>query len=62
MKTPRFDLDMDGSMEPHEHGRWVYYDDVQSLMRKTIQGLMEDPAFRQAMDEYYESKWAHRFD
>ena len=25
----RFDLDMDGSMEPSEHGRWVRYEDVQ---------------------------------
>ena len=26
----RFDLDMDGSMEPSEHGRWVRYEDVQA--------------------------------
>jgi len=25
----RFDLDMDGSMEPSEHGRWVRYKDAQ---------------------------------
>ena len=25
----RFDLDMDGSMEPSEHGRWVRYEDAQ---------------------------------
>jgi hypothetical protein len=25
----RFDLDMDGSMEPSEHGRWVHYKDAQ---------------------------------
>jgi hypothetical protein len=24
----RFDLDMDGSMEPSENGRWVRYDDI----------------------------------
>lgn len=35
---------------------------VQDYARKTIQGLMSDPAFVQAMDEYYEQKWAHRFD
>lgn len=35
---------------------------VQEYSRKTIQGLMSDPAFVQAMDEYYEQKWAHRFD
>ena len=35
---------------------------VQDYAKKTIQGLMSDPAFVQAMDEYYENKWAHRFD
>jgi hypothetical protein len=24
----RFDLDMDGSMEPSEHGRWVRHEDL----------------------------------
>jgi hypothetical protein len=24
----RFDMDMDGSMEPSEHGQWVRYEDV----------------------------------
>ena len=31
------------------------------LAQKTIQAHMTDPAFVQAMDEYYENKWAHRF-
>ena len=35
---------------------------VQDYAKKTIQGLMNDPAFVQAMDEHYEKKWAHRFD
>ena len=35
---------------------------VADYARKTIQGLMSDPAFVQAMDEYYENKWSHRFD
>lgn len=35
---------------------------VQDYAKKTIQGLMGDPAFVQAMDEYYENKWSHRFD
>ncbi len=35
---------------------------VQDYAKKTIQGLMSDPAFVQHMDEYYEQKWAHRFD
>lgn len=34
---------------------------VQDYSNKTIQALMCDPAFVQAMDEYYERKWAHRF-
>ena len=25
----RFDMDMDGSMEPSEHGEWVRYEDAQ---------------------------------
>jgi non-homologous end joining protein Ku len=35
---------------------------VEECAKKTIQGLMSDPAFVQAMDEHYEKKWAHRFD
>jgi hypothetical protein len=35
---------------------------VQDYANKTIQALVCDPAFVQAMDEYYERKWAHRFD
>ena len=35
---------------------------VQDYAKKTIQGLMSDPAFVQHMDEYYENKWSHRFD
>jgi hypothetical protein len=35
---------------------------VQDYTKKTIQGLMIDPAFVQAMDEHYENKWSHRFD
>lgn len=35
---------------------------VRDYSNKTIQALMCDPAFVQAMDEYYEKKWAHRFD
>ena len=35
---------------------------VADYARKTIQGLMSDPAFAQHMDKYYEQKWAHRFD
>ena len=35
---------------------------VKDYAKKTIQGLMSDSAFVQAMDEYYENKWSHRFD
>lgn len=35
---------------------------VQDYAKKAVQGWMSDPAFVQAMDEYYEKKWAHRFD
>ncbi len=35
----RFDLDMDGSMEPSENGRWVRYEDV---VRREWQGLTDD--------------------
>jgi len=34
----RFDLDMDGSMEPSEHGNWVRYEDAQ----RTWVGLTEE--------------------
>lgn len=34
----RFDLDMDGSMEPSEHGRWVRYEDAQ----RTWVGLTDE--------------------
>ena len=34
----RFDLDMDGSMEPSEHGEWVRYEDAQ----RTWVGLTSD--------------------
>jgi hypothetical protein len=35
----RFDLDMDGSMEPSENGRWVRYEDV---VQRECQGLTDD--------------------
>jgi hypothetical protein len=34
----RFDLDMDGSMEPSEHGPWVRYEDAQ----RTWVGLTDE--------------------
>jgi len=35
----RFDRDMDGSMEPSEHGQWVRYQDVQ---QRTWVGLTDE--------------------
>lgn len=35
---------------------------IEDYARKAVLGWMADPAFVQAMDEYYEQKWAHRFD
>jgi hypothetical protein len=34
----RFEMDMDGSMEPSEHGEWVRYEDAQ----RTWVGLTDD--------------------
>jgi hypothetical protein len=31
-------------------------------MEAVGQEMQRNPAFARAMDEYYESKWAHRFD
>jgi hypothetical protein len=45
----RFDLDMDGSMEPSEHGRWVRYEDAQ---RQWV-GLTEDEILKLA----YPIRW-----
>ena len=44
----RFDLDMDGSMEPSEHGRWVRYEDAQ----RTWVGLTDEELFG-LTDEMY---------
>ena len=40
----RFDLDMDGSMEPSKHGRWVRYEDAQRkpLTDEEYEALVED--------------------
>ena len=35
---------------------------IEDYARKAVLGWMADPAFVQAMDEYYEQKWAYRFD
>ena len=39
----RFDLDMDGSMEPSEYGHWVRYEDAQrqALRADTWGGLTQ---------------------
>lgn len=35
---------------------------VRECAEKLVQANMSNPAYAQAMDEYYENKWAHRFD
>jgi hypothetical protein len=44
----RFDLDMDGSMEPSEHGLWVRYEDAQ---RQWV-GLTDEE-----MDNFVKAVW-----
>ena len=41
----RFDLDMDGSMEPAEHGRWIRHEDLVRAIaaeREACAKLMEN--------------------
>lgn len=35
---------------------------VSDYARQLVQANMNNPAYAQAMDEYYENKWSHRFD
>lgn len=35
---------------------------VRDYANQLVQANMSNPAYAQAMDEYYENKWAHRFD
>ena len=37
----RFDKDMDGSMEPSDHGRWVRYDDHTKRIAELEQALSD---------------------
>ena len=48
----RFDMDMDGSMEPSDHGQWVRYEDVS---QRTWVGLTEDEAFACKGRDYFET-------
>ena len=41
MSITRFDLDMDGSMEPAEHGRWVRFED-HSAEAQGLRGLIDE--------------------
>lgn len=56
-----YDAEGDWSLNQHEAEKFAELI-IRDYAKKTIQGLMCDPAFVQAMDEYYEQKWAHRFD
>ena len=44
----RFDMDMDGSMEPSDHGQWVRYEDVS---QRTWVGLTDE--------EKHEIRYSH---
>jgi hypothetical protein len=35
---------------------------VADCASQLVQANMSNPAYAQAMDEYYENKWSHRFD
>jgi hypothetical protein len=35
---------------------------IEDCAKKLVQDNMSNPAYAQAMNEYYEQKWAHRFD
>jgi len=35
---------------------------IQECAEKLVQANMTNTSYAQAMDEYYENKWAHRFD
>jgi hypothetical protein len=35
---------------------------VADCASQLVQANMSNPTYAQAMDEYYENKWAHRFD
>lgn len=52
---------LDGNFEQFDYKKFAELL-LQDYAKKKIQGLMRDPAFAKAMDEYYEEKWAHRFD
>lgn len=58
----RFDLDMDGSMDLDQHGRWVRYDDLANLaeliIRECSAVVFKNIGPRSALDvlEHFELK------
>ena len=46
----RFDMDMDGSMEPSEHGQWVRYEDVPQRKPLTVEKISEYAERMEASD------------
>ena len=40
----------------------VWTDGYKEGMNMMIRAQLDNPIFSKAMDEHYESKWAHRFD
>ena len=51
-------LDELGEIHDQKFAELIVSDYAQQL----IQANMNNPAYAQAMDEYYENKWSHRFD
>lgn len=61
--TKRYEPDWNGAPAYEDFDKLKFAElIIKDYAQKTIQGLMSDPAFVQHMDEYYEQKWAHRFD
>jgi hypothetical protein len=48
----RFDLDMDGSMEPSEHGRWVRYEDAQRQSARSAWVGLTDEEINELRQQY----------
>ena len=60
----RFDKDMEGSMEPTENGRWVYYDDLtefaELIVRECMEVILAKASEYPETDEWYD--WTSGMD
>ena len=43
-------------------GELAWSDGFQAGLAQVVQAQMSNPVYKQAMDEYYQRIWAHRFD